>query len=180
MHHKEIDGVSFNFNSDYSGEVQIVTFINPVSEVGHKELWVLFDTLKAFVEQAAAPAPEPVEQPVTDNPATGRVSAAPALLTPEQIESLRVTLICDCDGLPADAIDKVCDMAHAALRLQAVVDAEPVAWKYALVVDGEEVKIQHTNANWNTAFQPFGRKGIDHCGIVTKTPLIPAPTKGKS
>lgn len=52
-----------------------------------------------------------------------RRSAAPALLTPEQIESLRVTVICDCDGLPADAIDKVCDMAHAANRL---VDAEPI------------------------------------------------------
>jgi hypothetical protein len=34
-------------------------------------------------------------------------------------------------------------------------DAEPVAWRYALVINGEEVLVECSKVNWDTTYQPF-------------------------
>ena len=52
---------------------------------------------------------------------------------------------------------------------------EPVFWRYALVVEGQEVNEAFTTVNWDTKFEPFGRRGIDHGGDVTKQPLYTRP-----
>ena len=58
----------------------------------------------------------------------------------------------------------------AAIKSQPV-PVEPVAWKYSLVVDGQTVDEKSTHVNWNPEYQPFGRRGADHIGDVSKTPL---------
>ena len=60
-------------------------------------------------------------------------------------------------------------------RLKAQPADEPVFWRYALVVEGQEVNEAFTTVNWDTRFEPFGRRGIDHGGEVTKQPLYTRP-----
>jgi len=55
------------------------------------------------------------------------------------------------------------------------VEAEPVAWRYWLFVDEQLVGGKYSGANWNPEYEPFGVHGVDHGGVVTKTPLYAAP-----
>jgi len=52
---------------------------------------------------------------------------------------------------------------------------EPAFWYYTLVVEGEIVNDRFTTVNWDTNFEPFGRRGVDHGGDVTKEPLYTTP-----
>ena len=61
---------------------------------------------------------------------------------------------------------------HEALKQP---DHEPAFWYYTLVVEGQVVNEAFTTANWDTRFEPFGRRGVDHGGEVTKEPLYTTP-----
>jgi len=93
----------------------------PMLEADAKSAFALLEEIDMIL---TAPAPEPAEQPVTDNPATGRVSAAPALLTEAEIDDIWEEAIL---ALPMEFHAKA-DAAFAQAKLAIrLVDAEPVA-----------------------------------------------------
>ena len=56
---------------------------------------------------------------------------------------------------------------------------EPDGWLYSLIVEGQVVNEKFTSVNWDTRYEPFGRRGVDHGGKVTKTPLYTTPPQRK-
>jgi len=82
------------------------------------------------------------------------------------------------DDAPHKTSVRLCSLALQLERELAALraDAEPVAWMYSLIIEGEEVEADCSRANWNPKYQPFGRAGIDYAegGIVIKTPLYAA------
>jgi len=63
-------------------------------------------------------------------------------------------------------------MAKRIAELEAQQEpVEPYGWLYSLIVEDQVVNEKFTSVNWDTRYEPFGRRGVDHGGKVTKTPL---------
>jgi hypothetical protein len=75
-----------------------------------------------------------------------------------------------------DAEKKVIDDIRAALAAPRPEPGPvPVVWRYLLVVEKQIVREKYACADWDIRYEPFGCYGVDHGGVVTKTPLYAAP-----
>jgi hypothetical protein len=60
-----------------------------------------------------------------------------------------------------------------------VAESAPEVYCYQLLVEDQVVNELFVSINWDVRLKPFGRSGVDHGGVATKTPLYRAkePTK---
>ena len=76
-----------------------------------------------------------------------------------------------------------CDPKHIAAAIRAlaakyegciVAEGKPEVWCYQLLAEDQVVNELFTSINWDVRLKPFGRSGVDHGGVATKTPLYRA------
>jgi hypothetical protein len=60
-----------------------------------------------------------------------------------------------------------------------VAEGMPEVYCYQLLAEDQVVNELFASINWDVRLKPFGRSGVDHGGVATKTPLYRAkePTK---
>jgi hypothetical protein len=81
------------------------------------------------------------------------------------------------EEIPLDLSERDC-AALTALRTALAAprpEPVPVVWRYLLVVEKQIVGEKYACADWDICYEPFGCYGVDHGGVVTKTPLYTAP-----
>jgi hypothetical protein len=81
--------------------------------------------------------------------------------------------------MPAHNIKECAEAITAIKEALAQPKQKPVAWRYTLVVEGQEIRVRYDEVSWNPKFEPFGRYGVEHGGEVTKLPVYTTPPQSK-